>query len=162
MKKYILLALLIPFNFFSQSISNEDEFKFDEHFGKRVFLNKTVTSYNFSTITYKNAKKVKSKNYVNFDNPVPSKIYINSDENKAIIRINSKYFKEDLFYEFKRIYKITNDDGSWFYTFKGKSSCDVSYYVPKNGDNQFLLIKCLDENKDGPGLDYTMSRLEQL
>lgn len=166
MKKFALFFLFFSLQIFSQSITNSDEdkeFKIEEHFGgKRVFINKTITSYNFTSSIYKNNKEIKSKMHVNFDNPEPSKIFINSNDNNVTIRINSRYFREDLFFKFKRIYKIEEEDGKFFYKFMGNSSCITYYFIPKDGYNQFLNIKCLDENKNGSGLSFTMSQLEQL
>lgn len=162
MKKYLLLFLFSQQIFSQITNKNNDEFKIEEHFGKRVYINKAVTSYNFSSLTYKNNKEIKRKEYINFKNPQPSKIFISTDEEKVTIRVNSKYFREDLFFEAKRIYKMEEEDGSIFYHFVGKTSCNIYYYVPNDGYNQSLDIKCLDENKNGSGLYFTMSQNEQL
>ncbi len=158
--KKILLFLFLPFLVFSQE-TNED-YRFYELTGTRVFVNKKITSYNFTTAVYSNDIKTKEKEYINFKNPVPTSVYINSDANQATIRINSKYFREDLFFEFRRIYKIDNGDGSFMYKFIGKNPCSVFYFIPENNYNQSLFIKCLDANKNGYGIDLTMSQNEQL
>lgn len=165
-EKFALLLLFFSLQMFSQSTTTKEDnkkFEFEELFGgKRVFINKAVTSYNFTSSTYKNEKEIKNKTYVNFDKPEPSKIFINSDDIKVTIRVNSRYFREDLYFEFARIYKVDYDNEIFYYTFLGKSSCEARYTVYKNGYNQFLLIKCLDQNKNGDSLLFTMSQNEQL
>lgn len=160
MKYFLLLTTLISSFLLSQK--NDNEFEYYEMTSKRVFINKNVTSYNFTVSKYANDIEVSKKEYINFKKPVPSRIIINTDENKSSIRINSKYYKEDLYFEFARVYKILNDDGSFFYDFVGKNPCSVFYSVPTNNYNQSLYIKCLDRNKNGTSIRFTMSQNEQL
>lgn len=162
MKIILSFALLLPFFIFAQNKESDVDYSVYEILGKRVFINKTVISYNFSLITFQNNVEISKQEFVNFEKPVPSTIKISSDQNNSTIRINSKYLKEDFFFEFKRIYKLDNGDGTFMYYFLGKSSCDVTYFIPKGKGNQFLDIKCLDKNKNGNEISYTMSRNEQL
>lgn len=161
MKTITILILLIPLlNFAQDDVSSE--FWLEEFTAKRVFINKTVTSFNFNIEKYQNNKVVSKKEYVNFDEPEPSKITISSDESKASIQISSRYYKEDLYFEFKRIYKSEFSDGSPYYQFVGKSSCSAYYYFPEDNSNQSLSIQCLDNDKNGTRIYFVMSQNHQL
>lgn len=162
MKNLILIIIFTPFLFYSQKTTDSDKYVFSEMTGKRVFINKEVVSYNFTVVKYQNGTKVSSKDYVDFKNPVPTKISITSDENSSRIQINSKYYKEDIILNFERIYKINYDDGSFWYDFIIGKSCSASYSVPNDNGNQSLSIKCLDNNETGSEITYTMSRNQQL
>lgn len=157
--KKIIFFLFLPIFLFSQ---NTDNFRFYEMTSTRVYLNKRVISYNFTTSDYTNGSITKKKEFVNFKKPIPTYIFINSDEGKVSIRINSKYFREDLYYEFQRVYKSDNEDGTFSYDFVGKNLCIAHYYLPSNNDNQFLFIKCLDKNNNGYDFGFTMSKSDQL
>ncbi len=91
----------------------------------------------------------------------PYNILISSNENSAYIRINNKNLREDLFYNFEKIYKL--DEGENItYNFVNNSKCSASLWIPKNNDHQKLLIDCKDSSKNGYFLIFTISKLDQL
>ena len=161
MKTITILFMLLPLFNYAQN-NTESEFWFEELAGKRVFLNKTVTSFNFTVSKYQNGKVISKEEYVNFDKPEPSKITISSDENKANIQISSRYYKEDLFFEYKRIYKLNQDGYTPSYNFVGKGSCDAKYFIPEDSSHQSLLLKCLDDGKNGTEVYFVISQRHQL
>lgn len=162
MKFYLLAIAFSPFFCFSQNENNTDEFYLANNTGERVFINKNVTSYGFTVDKYVNDKKIESKDYINFKKPVASKIFITTDENLSSIRINSPYYKEDIILKFKRLYKYNIDNRTYMYEFTGGNSCSASYVIPPNNENQILFLKCLNSEKSGSGMNFTMSRNEQL
>ena len=133
---------------------------FYEKFGERVFLNKKIISYTIYQTNTKNGITDEGKmNNPNENNPY--NILISSNENSAYIRINNKNLREDLFYNFEKIYKL--DEGENItYNFVNNSKCSASLWIPKNNDHQKLLIDCNDSSKNGYFLIFKISKLEQL
>ena len=133
---------------------------FYEKFGERVFLNKKIISYTIYQTNTKNGITDEGKmNNPNENNPY--NILIWSNENSAYIRINNKNLREDLFYNFEKIYKL--DEGENItYNFVNNSKCSASLWIPKNNDHQKLLIDCKDSSKNGYFLIFTISKLDQL
>lgn len=160
--KLLTLLFIVPFFSFSQETDNS-EFEFYEAFGhQRVYINKTVKSYNFTISKYVNNVEVDEQTEIDIKMKNPSSIEILSNENNVIIRINNKKLREDFVLKFRRIYKSKEKLGD-FYTFVGKSnSCNASYIIPQNDMNQILFIDCLDDSKSGYSIDYTISKFEQL
>ena len=121
---------------------------FYEKFGERVFLNKKIISYTIYQTNTKNGITDEGK----MNNP---------NENSATIRVNNKNLREDLFYNFEKIYKL--DEGENItYNFVNNSKCNASLWIPKNNDHQKLLIDCKDSSKNGYFLIFTISKLDQL
>lgn len=153
MKLYTtLLFLLAAINISAQTLY--------ENFGQRVFLNKKIISYTIYQKKIKNGIADEGKmNNPNENNPY--NISISSNENSASIRVNNKSLREDLFYNFEKIYKL--DEGENItYNFINNSKCNASLWIPKNNDHQTLIIDCKDSNKNGYLLMFTISKLDQL
>ena len=64
------------------------------------------------------------KKKVKMNNPIegnPFNIYLFSDENSALIRINNKNLKENIYLKFSNIYKVKEYENSDVYEFGGNS-----------------------------------------
>ncbi|MGV8914095.1 MAG: hypothetical protein ACOH1X_01465 [Kaistella sp.] len=159
MKLTFIFLFLSNFLLFGQ---NQDLTEFYEAIGKPVLINKQVVSYTISHAEIKNGKNSEVKmNNPSVNNPY--NIFITSDESKAIIRINNKNLREDMVYNFKKIYKILSKDSSPDQYNFTNSECNATYFVPKNiEEHQSLIIGCENSSRNGLVLIFTISQLDEL
>jgi|GEM_PF-5744864 hypothetical protein len=163
MKNYLFfLFFFFSISCFSQEPKSNDEWIYGTLYnGERVFINKKVTAFTIYTSRTINGNETSELNNPDLNNPFD--IYITSDENKASIRVNNKYYKEDLYLEFTKIYKINSNKEFDEYVFID-GACYVSYYIPKKGniDHQSLNITCVTDENNKSFISFTISKYHQM
>lgn len=152
-KKIAFILLLILSNTMSLGQEPDDDVVDQMIFGDKVFVNKKVIAY--TLIINKPGSEGKLAHEPSMNNPY--NIYINSNDNKASIRINNKSFREDIVFNFKNIRKLITSKET-MYTLK-KDECIAYYTIPKNNDNHNLFVDCLNDNTK---LFFTISKYNQL
>lgn len=151
-KSLFIFVFFIFSNVFSQT--------FSERAGQRVFINKKIISYSYFKSINKNGVTSKNTNKPSMSNPF--NIFISSNDNNSSIRISSKKIREDIFLNFKGIYKMRNDENSTIYEFAGNKDCDANIVIYDNSEeHQNLYIKCIQENVS-ENLILTISKYDQL
>jgi len=154
--------ILLLFSSLFISAQRQDLSELYEVIGKPVVINKKVVSYVVSHVNIQNGKRESMRSMTPSEKN-PFNIFISSDNNGASIRINNKNLREDLFLQFKKIYKVVNKDSSSDeYKFTSEE-CGATYYVPKDSEeHQYFIVDCENSKGNGMMLHFTISQLDEL
>lgn len=137
--RFILMIIILCFhNLYSQE-KCEEKHQFENLYGKRVFINKTVIAYTY--IISKN--KGKGKTYSNIN--IPFYIIIETNNSSCNIRIHSKTMTEDISIDFECVHRRNAYYGTEYEFNNNYNNLKATYTIPNDGSHQTLSLSQKNE-----------------